>query len=459
MALDGAGGLYAVDTGRPKHRIFHVDLATGDRSVVSGSGVGTGPPLKFPQDIVIEPGGTLLVCVTARSALYRIDPRTGNRSVVSSAAVGRGPKLGTPFGLALLEDGDAVVTDRNRGVLHRIDTRTGDRTILSSSGVGAGPNLKGPFGVVQASDGNLFLVDMWLLGVYRVDPVTGDRSIVSSKSVGAGDRFRLLRSLVLVPESTSASASPIVLGAAALGLLGAAVFFARRHWSRRPAARAPPWLALGSRRLTIFAVLGFVAGLGLLFVVVIYFAETEEQKKQRHSQAWSVIGTWVPGQEESGVRISALQDLVADGVSLARIGLSGANLDEANLSGANLWQANLSGASLLGANLSGASLDWANLSGANLLGANLSRANFGEANLSGANLGEANLSRANLDWANLTGADLTGADLSGADLSGACADTPPRGLPEDFAPLPKCPKGVRDSASFAKCRSHTPSAG
>jgi streptogramin lyase len=243
IALDGAGGAYMVDIDRRPgkvfvHRIFHVALATGDHRVVSGGGVGSGPPLDFPHDMAIERGGTLLVNVKPRSALYRVDPQSGDRSVVSSPEVGSGPDLGRPFGIAILRDGDAVTTDRRNGVVLRVDTETGDRRILASGTIGKGPPIRTPFGVVQGSDGDLYVVDLRVWGIYRMDPETGEHSMFSSKEVGEGKPFRLPRNLALVPGPVSKRDSPRRLAPALLAIAAAGAVLAL--WARRRSRPSRP---------------------------------------------------------------------------------------------------------------------------------------------------------------------------------------------------------------------------
>lgn len=131
-----------------------------------------------------------------------------------------------------------------------------------------------------------------------------------------------------------------------------------------------------------------------------------------------------------------LEQLAADGESLAdldlrdaklaRIDLSGALLDFTQLAGAELGAAKLPLASLIGARLRGADLTRANAIGADftaadlsrvvLSGAALDRADFTTAKLWNANLQGASLDRARFVRAYLVAADFRGADLSGAQL-------------------------------------------
>ncbi|MEO0932288.1 MAG: pentapeptide repeat-containing protein [Cyanobacteria bacterium J06641_2] len=87
----------------------------------------------------------------------------------------------------------------------------------------------------------------------------------------------------------------------------------------------------------------------------------------------------------------------------------GLNLRSVDLSGASFRSADLRSADLSSADFVGANFTYTNLRSANLRSANLIRANLYGAGLSRANLSRANFSRANFSRANLSGADLSGA--------------------------------------------------
>jgi hypothetical protein len=118
-------------------------------------------------------------------------------------------------------------------------------------------------------------------------------------------------------------------------------------------------------------------------------------RKATTYQAWQVVNG-AHGKGGSGGRIDALQDLVANDVSLAGVRLEGAWLEGIVLRRAHLRQASLCETIFLGADLSDASLERADLRGAMLDGAVLHRAFLKGANLAGASLATADLSGADL---------------------------------------------------------------
>jgi hypothetical protein len=220
VLFDADDSILVTNVGTPA--LLRVDLATGDRSVVSGcadaactSQVGSGPALFGPRFIAREPGGQLVLSDRfglAVSAVIRVDPATGNRTRVSgctdtacSTQVGAGPAMGRVYGIAVEASGQILVADTR--ALLRIDPASGNRSVLSGCAnpacttvVGPGPSFGEPVGVEIEEDGSILVTDSAddavFTAVFRVDPATGARSLLSgcanpacSSSVGAGPAF------------------------------------------------------------------------------------------------------------------------------------------------------------------------------------------------------------------------------------------------------------------------------
>ena len=147
-------------------------------------------------------------------------------------------------------------------------------------------------------------------------------------------------------------------------------------------------------------------------------ATREAAQKVSQYAAWQLINI-TEGKERPGGRLSAVQDLAGQGISLAGVRLDGAWLKRARLASADLRSASLRGARLDSADLRGADLSEADLREASLSEANLQGASLASADLRGAILNSANLRGAFLNGANLRRADLQEADLRGADLEEA----------------------------------------
>ena len=121
VALDGNGDILVTDSteGSSFRAVFRVDPSTGTRTVVSGcanttctalvgSGTNFGDGL---WGIAIDADGDLLVTDLAMDAVFHVDLTTGNRTVVSgcldatcSSVVGGGTQLSEPLGIAVLPE-------------------------------------------------------------------------------------------------------------------------------------------------------------------------------------------------------------------------------------------------------------------------------------------------------------------------------------------------------------------
>lgn len=102
MAFDLNGDIVTVDMGITTgiSQVVRVDKDSGVRSVIAGTGVGSGPVVDGPYSTAVETNGTILVLdfdsptSTARR-LLQITP-SGTRAVLSSGSVGSGAAFGTP---------------------------------------------------------------------------------------------------------------------------------------------------------------------------------------------------------------------------------------------------------------------------------------------------------------------------------------------------------------------------
>jgi hypothetical protein len=130
--------------------ILQVDTLTGNRTVVSSASIGTGPSFAG-QGVEFDRSGHLLVSafyVNAQSqslpAIFSVDPLTGNRSIVTGDGVGTGPALGLYIGQVGVASNNNIfvsslaLTVQQLPILS-VDPATGNRTILSDATHGTGP--------------------------------------------------------------------------------------------------------------------------------------------------------------------------------------------------------------------------------------------------------------------------------------------------------------------------------
>ena len=107
--------------------------------------------------------------------------------------------------------------------------------------------------------------------------------------------------------------------------------------------------------------------LSLVVAAIFYFGDGPNRRKQKHYQAWQMINT-AQGKGGSGGRVEALQELLADAVSLVGIDVSDAFLRNVELNGAQLVRSNFRGADVRNASFRKANMQYADLTTANFRG-------------------------------------------------------------------------------------------
>jgi len=191
LAFDAARERLLV-TDEDRDQLLAVNRVTGDRSVVSGSSVGSGPPIKFaiPNALALDPVRRHLF-YGERAALWAVDLTTAARDVFSGMGHGVGYPLENLRGLEYDAVSDGVyLTDVDRDAVFRIDPSTGDRTLISGDTpagggtVGSGDPLAFPSQLaVDPVGGSLLLLDSYAFIQVRLD--NGDRAVLADRGVGS----------------------------------------------------------------------------------------------------------------------------------------------------------------------------------------------------------------------------------------------------------------------------------
>ncbi len=198
-AIASNGSVYVSDAGDQAGDgfIVKIDPATGNRTLISGLGVGSGDAFSEIRGIATT-GGNVYVTDVANQAVYQIDPTTGARTIIYDATHGTGPALGAPLGITVDSQGNLLVADAGDQEVIKINPQTGVGSVVSGGGTGAGTAFALPSGVTVDSGGQIQVADSGdssvpaLPAVFNVSPLTGDRSVLSDDNHGTGPSFQNL---------------------------------------------------------------------------------------------------------------------------------------------------------------------------------------------------------------------------------------------------------------------------
>ncbi|MFW5876974.1 MAG: hypothetical protein ACOCXM_09570 [Myxococcota bacterium] len=182
--------------------VMQADLDNGNRSIVSGAGVGSGPELEFPQDIAYDRlDQRLLVADRTGNTLMSVDPGTGERTVVSGVLRGTGIRFRWERGAMLDREGERLVyADRTQEAIVSVSIGSGDRTVLADADTGSGPSFTDPEDVAAHPSGDsvYFTADQ---GVFTLDPASGTRELISGGTVGEGVALEVPDALAVDPST------------------------------------------------------------------------------------------------------------------------------------------------------------------------------------------------------------------------------------------------------------------
>ena len=177
--------------------LYIVNGQTGERTLLSGRGRGTGPSLNGPVSVIELDEATLALSEFSSQSVLYVDRKTGNRKFLTTSTQeghGDGPPLGTrSLEKDPLDPSRLFAGDFNLDAIFTVDLKTGDRTIHSSAITdtprGDGPPLNNPFGIDVSPEGFVYVADIGLQAVVEIDR-DGNRRIISSNN-GRGSGIEL----------------------------------------------------------------------------------------------------------------------------------------------------------------------------------------------------------------------------------------------------------------------------
>lgn len=128
LVFDEATG-WVLEEGEPA--LVGIDPASGAVTVISDAAHGAGPMFVAPDRVAFGEEGVLVLDAKSK-AVFRVDLATGDRTIVSNQLVGGGAEFRLLIGLDVDAATDrAIVSDGFLGIVS-VDAQTGDRTSVAS---------------------------------------------------------------------------------------------------------------------------------------------------------------------------------------------------------------------------------------------------------------------------------------------------------------------------------------
>ena len=173
--------------------LFSVDLETGNRTVISDfNDPAQGDIGDDPTGVSTDEAGNALVIDSGvgmglQGVLFEVDLATGNRKLISDFGNPAQGPVGCGNTLTYEGSGNSLITCRgtdNLGALNRVDLASGDRSLVSDVGNPAqgvlgflvGIDLYGTENVMVVVTESFMTSDQ---GIYRVNLSTGNRILIS----------------------------------------------------------------------------------------------------------------------------------------------------------------------------------------------------------------------------------------------------------------------------------------
>jgi hypothetical protein len=197
--------------------VARVDLTNGNRTLISGDGVGSGPSFAFDGfgGAALDKLGHVVVGVYGQSALYDVDLVSGTRSILSGLGHGSGPELSHVMDVVTLPNGYIIAEGRHYesdlNELFDVDPVTGNRTLISSGSFQDFEYER----LALGANGMLLGSAPSLRAIFSIDPTTGARSLISGDGSGSGPVL-FWGDMVQVPVPEPASAGMVMAGATIL---------------------------------------------------------------------------------------------------------------------------------------------------------------------------------------------------------------------------------------------------
>jgi sugar lactone lactonase YvrE len=178
-----------------------ITTLVGGVSFIGDSGMAVNAVLKFPQGVVVDGAGNLLVADTLNNRIRRIDTSgvittvagTGVATFSGDGNQATGAGLNIPRGIALDRIGNLIIADTVNNRIRRVDIKTGTITTIAGNGTAGfsgdgGPAINAalfnPSNVFVDRDNNLFITDSLNNRIRKVDDTGNITTIAGNGTQG-----------------------------------------------------------------------------------------------------------------------------------------------------------------------------------------------------------------------------------------------------------------------------------
>ncbi len=170
--------------------IGQINLLNGERTMLSSDGIGLEPPVgsgpidRLGSDAVLIDSNRLLVLDKGLDAILEVDIATGNRSIFSGNGLGLGPNIDSPENMIIDSNNNRLLLTNNKfrfadvagESLLSVDIESGNRVDLASDDYEFYENV---FSLEFDSENNILFSFELYGGLYATDLTTGERVLFS----------------------------------------------------------------------------------------------------------------------------------------------------------------------------------------------------------------------------------------------------------------------------------------
>lgn len=184
MAQLPDGNLLVILRGKGKS-LVRIHGVSGDRMILTGPSRGRGPEFLEPDDLVVTPGGRILVADNLLGAVLEVDPLSGDRRIALDVRRLPGPRLFRPYALGLGVDGTVLVAHPNLARAIAWNPSNGKTRLLTTPERGEGVLMAGFEDLAGLPGGAIVCANARSGSLVRVDP-DGRRTVLSGRALPVG---------------------------------------------------------------------------------------------------------------------------------------------------------------------------------------------------------------------------------------------------------------------------------